>query len=91
MRSLSMPRGRSRALRAPALRASSPCHSRVDDSSIDPGIGLAAVVGIEKYWVRGEGFARGVGVAALIAAVTVIWVPELAPGLQPTDMPMGAM
>ncbi len=54
-------------------------------------VGLAAVVGIEKYWVRGEGFARGIGVAVLIAAVTVIWVPELTPGLQPMEMPMGAM
>ena len=54
-------------------------------------VGLAAVVGIEKYWVRGEGFARGIGVAALIAAVAVIWVPELAPGLQPMEMPIGAV
>ena len=54
-------------------------------------VGLAAVVAIEKYWVRGEGFARGIGIAALIAAVTVIWVPELAPGLQPMPMPMGTM
>ena len=54
-------------------------------------VGLAAVVGIEKHWVRGEGFARGIGVAALIAAVAVIWVPELAPGLQPMEMPLGAI
>jgi predicted metal-binding membrane protein len=49
-------------------------------------IALAAIVAAEKYWVRGAGFARAVGVAALVAAVVVIWVPDLAPGLQPMTM-----
>ena len=44
-------------------------------------VGLAAIVAIEKYWIRGESFARVTGVAALVLAVAVIWVPELAPGL----------
>jgi predicted metal-binding membrane protein len=42
---------------------------------------LAAVVLVEKVWVRGEVFSRAVGVAALVLAVAVIWLPALAPGL----------
>ena len=45
---------------------------------------LAAVVLAEKLWVRGEVVARLVGVAALVLAVSVIWFPELAPGLRGT-------
>lgn len=44
-------------------------------------ITLAAVVIVEKLWSRGEGFSRAVGVVAVVLAVAVIWVPELAPGL----------
>jgi predicted metal-binding membrane protein len=51
-------------------------------------VGLAAVVAIEKYWVRGEWFARAVGVTALVCAVAVVWVPELAPGLDGSGMRM---
>ena len=50
---------------------------------------LAAVVATEKIWRWGERFSRAVGVAALAAAVLVVWVPELAPGL--TNEPMDAM
>jgi predicted metal-binding membrane protein len=49
---------------------------------------LAAVVLAEKLWVHGELLARAVGVAALALAVTVIWVPELAPGLHGTSQMM---
>jgi predicted metal-binding membrane protein len=50
---------------------------------------LAAVVLAEKLWVHGELLARAVGVAALALAVTVIRVPELAPGLHGTSQMMG--
>jgi hypothetical protein len=44
-------------------------------------IGLAAVIAIEKVWRWGVHFSRAVGVAALAAALAVIWEPGLAPGL----------
>ena len=44
-------------------------------------VGLAAVVLIEKTWVRGQVAGRVVGVAALGLAVATIWLPWLAPGL----------
>jgi predicted metal-binding membrane protein len=47
---------------------------------------LAAVVLAEKLWVHGQAFARVTGVAALVLAVSVIWVPALAPGLHGTDV-----
>jgi len=40
------------------------------------------IVGIEKQWVHGEGFAKVVGIAALALAVAVIFFPGLAPGLR---------
>jgi predicted metal-binding membrane protein len=46
---------------------------------------LAVVVLVEKLWVRGEVFSRAVGVAALVLAVAVIWLPALAPGLHGTN------
>jgi predicted metal-binding membrane protein len=46
---------------------------------------LAVVVLVEKLWVRGEDFSRAVGVVSLALAVAVIWIPELAPGLQGAD------
>lgn len=57
---------------------------------------LASVVAAEKFWRWGEVASRTVGVVAVAAAVVVIWVPELAPGLtnSPMDMSMdgvGAM
>lgn len=45
---------------------------------------LAATVLLEKLWSHGIGFSRAVGVAALVLAVAVPWVPALAPGLQAT-------
>jgi predicted metal-binding membrane protein len=50
---------------------------------------LAAVVATEKIWRWGERFSKAVGMAALVAAVLVIWIPDLAPGL--TTEPMEAM
>lgn len=44
---------------------------------------LAVVVLVEKTWKHGEAFARLTGALALSLAVAVIWVPQLAPGLQP--------
>jgi hypothetical protein len=35
----------------------------------------------EKTWAWGLGFSRAVGVAALVLAVAVVFVPGLAPGL----------
>lgn len=46
-------------------------------------VGLAVIIGIEKAWRHGEQFARVVGVAALVYAVALVFVPELAPGLDP--------
>jgi len=42
---------------------------------------LAAVVLIEKYWSRGEAFARVVAAAAVVLAAAAIWLPGLSPGL----------
>ncbi len=47
---------------------------------------LAGVVVLEKLWSRGVTFSRAVGVLALVLAVAVIWMPELAPGLQAPDV-----
>lgn len=49
-------------------------------------IALAAVIAVEKIWRWGEYFSRVVGVAALAAALAVVWQPGLAPGL--TNEPM---
>ncbi len=49
-------------------------------------VGLAAVVATEKYFVRGDWFARAVGATALGFAVAVVWIPELAPGLDGSGM-----
>jgi predicted metal-binding membrane protein len=46
---------------------------------------LASVVLAEKLWVHGEVLARIAGVAALAAAVAVVWVPALVPGVQLGD------
>jgi predicted metal-binding membrane protein len=45
--------------------------------------GLALAIGIEKHWRHGRGFARAVGVAALVLAVVVVVEPSVAPGLDP--------
>ena len=44
-------------------------------------IGLAAVVAIEKHWPHGEAFGKAIAMVAFGLAVAVVWVPELAPGL----------
>jgi predicted metal-binding membrane protein len=45
--------------------------------------GLALAIGIEKHWRHGRGFARAIGVGALVMAVVVIVEPRVAPGLDP--------
>jgi predicted metal-binding membrane protein len=57
---------------------------------------LAVVVLLEKFWSRGVGLSRTVGVLALVCALAVPWIPALAPGLtspapamsEPEQMPM---
>jgi predicted metal-binding membrane protein len=44
-------------------------------------VGLAALVLIEKVWIRGPAAGRLAGIAALALAVATVWVPALAPGL----------
>jgi len=46
-------------------------------------VGLAVVIAVEKGWRHGEWFARAVGVAALVYALALVFMPELAPGLDP--------
>lgn len=53
---------------------------------------LAVVIAVEKLWRHGEAFSRAVGVAAIGYAIALVFVPELAPGLDPGGvMPMGDM
>ncbi|HEY6316580.1 MAG TPA: DUF2182 domain-containing protein [Acidimicrobiia bacterium] len=47
---------------------------------------LAAMMSIEKVFVRGEALSRLVGVLALGLAFAVIWAPGLAPGLHPPSV-----
>lgn len=55
-------------------------------------IGLAAIIGTEKIWRHGERFARAVGIGAIVYAIALVFVPELAPGLDPGQvMPMNDM
>jgi predicted metal-binding membrane protein len=42
---------------------------------------LTSAVLIEKFWSRGEAFARLIAIAALVFAVLVLGFPDLAPGL----------
>ena len=44
-------------------------------------VGLAAVVAVEKHWVRGAMFGRAVAAVAFGLAIGVIFEPGLAPGL----------
>ena len=48
--------------------------------------GIAALVVVEKVWARGAAAGRVSGFALLALAVAVIWVPALAPGLNPGSM-----
>jgi predicted metal-binding membrane protein len=52
-------------------------------------VALAFVVVTEKVWAHGAGLARVVGVASLVAAGLVVWVPGLAPGLEHTSRMAG--
>lgn len=54
-------------------------------------IALAALIAVEKIWNTGQWTSRAIGAGALVAAVTVIWVPGLAPGLTNEPMDMAAM
>jgi len=55
-------------------------------------IGLAVVIAIEKMWRRGETFARVVGIGCLVYAGALVFMPGLAPGLDPgAVMHMGEM
>ncbi len=45
---------------------------------------LAGAVLTEKTWAWGAGFSRALGVAALALAISVLFLPGLAPGLQHT-------
>lgn len=44
---------------------------------------LAVIIAVEKIWRHGEYFARVVGVGSLAYAVALIFLPVLAPGLDP--------
>jgi predicted metal-binding membrane protein len=48
-------------------------------------VGLAVVILLEKRWAHGRRLATAVGIAALVCAVAVIWIPDLAPGLDADD------
>jgi predicted metal-binding membrane protein len=48
--------------------------------------GIAALVVLEKLWVRGPLAGRLAGVALITLAVAAIWVPSVAPGLDPVSM-----
>lgn len=50
---------------------------------------LAAAVLVEKAWAWGPLFARGLGIAALVLAVAVVFDPGLAPGLHHVGSPGG--
>ncbi|MGH9114466.1 MAG: DUF2182 domain-containing protein [Acidimicrobiales bacterium] len=49
-------------------------------------VGIGALVVAEKLWARGPAAGRLAGLALIALAVTVIWVPSLAPGLDPGSM-----
>jgi predicted metal-binding membrane protein len=49
-------------------------------------VGLALLIVVEKLWVRGPLAGRLAGIAALGLALALIWVPGLAPGLDPGTM-----
>ena len=52
-------------------------------------VALTIVCTIEKLWVHGPQFARGVGMAALLTAVAVFVKPEIAPWLHYTNICAG--
>lgn len=53
---------------------------------------LAIVIAVEKTWRYGEHFARIIGIGSIAYALALIFLPGLAPGLDPAGvMPMGDM
>lgn len=46
-------------------------------------IALAVIIAMEKVWRHGERFARIIGVGSLVYAIALIFLPVLAPGLDP--------
>lgn len=48
---------------------------------------LGVVVFVEKLWVYGKPFARGVGVVLVVIGVLAIWLPALLPGLHASMTP----
>jgi predicted metal-binding membrane protein len=51
--------------------------------------GLALAIGIEKHWRHGRGFARAIGVVALVLAVVMFVEPGVAPGLDADGVDAG--
>lgn len=51
--------------------------------------GLTALVTVEKLTSFGPALARAIGVASLVLALAVVWVPGLAPGLTGADLSWG--
>ena len=49
-------------------------------------VAIAGLVVVEKLWTRGPFAGRLAGLALLTLAVTAIWVPSIAPGLDPGSM-----
>lgn len=46
-------------------------------------VALAALIGVEKVWRHGELAAKGAGLGCLVLGVVVLFVPSIAPGLDP--------
>jgi predicted metal-binding membrane protein len=49
-------------------------------------VGLTVLIVAEKLWARGPWAGRLAGVASVGLAIALIWVPSLAPGLDPGQM-----
>ena len=54
-------------------------------------VAIATIVAIEKLWSRGEAFGRFTGGVALVLAIVVIFVPDVAPGLAGSGLAAGVM
>jgi predicted metal-binding membrane protein len=50
-------------------------------------VALAGVILIEKVWWYGRAFSRGIGVALLVVAGLVPFIPALLPGLTMVSSP----
>jgi predicted metal-binding membrane protein len=49
-------------------------------------VAIAGLVVVEKLWHRGPAAGRLAGLCLLALATTAIWVPSLAPGMDPGSM-----